>query len=208
MKTPEQYEAIHRGEYDGQPKQPRLYELGDQVQNIECMWQGRVTGFDVQDGVEMLVCHHVCGGKIEEDDKRWFDPRDMRLVQPAQPPIKTRKYLIFAGHHAAIIDMPLGVSSNGYGKLQDWFAKTTRGDSYASMRSLDEHERVGEVYYHWELAGPDGASYELFQLPDISAETVQKAEDHIRRTQDVVRLTIRRFKHLHDIQSELASIIE
>lgn len=59
----------------------RVYKLGDQVQNIECKWQGRVTGFDWQDGVEMLVCHHVCGGRIELDDKRWFDPRDMRLVE-------------------------------------------------------------------------------------------------------------------------------
>ncbi len=58
-----------------------VYQRGDQVQSIECMWQGRVTGFLVSNGVEMLECHHVSGGQIELDDKRWFDPRDVRLVE-------------------------------------------------------------------------------------------------------------------------------
>ena len=60
------------------------YELGDQVQNIECMWQGRVTGFmapQSPDDCTMLECHHVSGGEIELDDKRWFDPQDMRLIR-------------------------------------------------------------------------------------------------------------------------------
>lgn len=58
------------------------YKLGDQVQSIECKWQGRVTGFDKMNGDDCtyLVCHHVSGGEIELDDKRWFDPRDVRLV--------------------------------------------------------------------------------------------------------------------------------
>ena len=56
--------------------------IGDQVQNIENMWQGRVTAFEQQDGCTMLVCHHVTyGGEIELDDKRWFDPRDVRLIR-------------------------------------------------------------------------------------------------------------------------------
>lgn len=114
-----------------------------------------------------------------------------------------RKYLIFAGHHAAIIDLPYGLSSDDYGRLQDWFAKLTNGDSYSSMRSLDEQERVGEVYYYWELAGPGGASFELFKFPETSAESAQKAEDHIRRNQDVVRLAVRYFRKLHDIQSQV-----
>lgn len=59
------------------------FKLGDQVQNIENKWQGRVTGAEEIDGIVMLVCHHVCGGKIEVDDKRWFDPRDMRLIKTA-----------------------------------------------------------------------------------------------------------------------------
>lgn len=59
------------------------YKLGDQVRSIECNWQGRVTGFmapQSPDDCTMLECHHVCGGQIELDDKRWFDPRDVRMV--------------------------------------------------------------------------------------------------------------------------------
>ena len=59
------------------------FGIGDQVQSIECNWQGRVTGFEIQDDVTMLACHHVCGGDIELDDKRWFAPSDVRLVRGA-----------------------------------------------------------------------------------------------------------------------------
>ena len=62
------------------------FRLGDQVRNIDCNWQGRVTGFDTVNGDEMLVCHHVCGGEIELDDKRWFSPEDMRLVNDVPDP--------------------------------------------------------------------------------------------------------------------------
>ncbi len=81
MKQLHEFEAIQRGEYDCEPiKTVGGFKIGDQVQNIECKWQGRVTAFDIINGDEMLICHHVCGGEIELDDKRWFDPRDMRLV--------------------------------------------------------------------------------------------------------------------------------
>lgn len=74
-------EGIERGqvEFTG------LISLGDQIQSIECGWQGRVTGFEKYHGDDCtyLVCHHVSGGKIEEDDKRWFDPRDVRLLRKA-----------------------------------------------------------------------------------------------------------------------------
>ena len=58
-----------------------MIEIGDQVQNIESNWQGRVTAFEKIDDVIMLVCHHVCGGEIEKDDKQWFDPRDVRVLR-------------------------------------------------------------------------------------------------------------------------------
>jgi hypothetical protein len=35
------------------------------------------------DDCTYLVCHHVSGGEIELDDKRWFDPRDVRLLRRA-----------------------------------------------------------------------------------------------------------------------------
>lgn len=65
-------------------KEETSISLGDQVQNIENNWQGRVTAFEKIDGVTMLVCHHVSGGKIELDDKRWFDPRDVRLIRKGE----------------------------------------------------------------------------------------------------------------------------
>jgi len=61
--------------------EPHQYKIGDQVQNIEDHWQGRITDFEWIDGVSMLVCHHVSGGEIELDDKRWFDPRDVRVLR-------------------------------------------------------------------------------------------------------------------------------
>lgn len=76
--TPTTHTQFCLEKYDGEPGS---FRMGQQVQNIECHWQGRVTGFEWIDGIEMLICHHVCGGRIEEDDKRWFDPRDMRLVE-------------------------------------------------------------------------------------------------------------------------------
>lgn len=74
-------EGIQRSEveFDG------LISIGDQVQSIETNWQGRVTAFDKLEGDDCtyLVCHHVSGGEIELDDKRWFDPRDVRLLRRA-----------------------------------------------------------------------------------------------------------------------------
>lgn len=75
-------EGIQRG----QVRFATVYKIGDQIQSIETNWQGRVTGFDKMDGDDCtyLVCHHVCGGEIELDDKRWFDPRDVRLLRCGQ----------------------------------------------------------------------------------------------------------------------------
>jgi hypothetical protein len=58
------------------------FRIGDQVQNIEDKWQGEVVGFEWINGDEMLVCQYRHqDGSLAEDDKRWFAPADMRLVQ-------------------------------------------------------------------------------------------------------------------------------
>lgn len=117
------------------------------------------------------------------------------------------QYLIFTGHHVAIIDVPPELSSDGYGKLQDWFGQTTRGEAYSSsMRRISSHTLIHGVWYHEELAGPDGASFELFHLPDIPDESVQAAKDHIFRSFDVVRLRVIHFKTVHDIQDDVDRI--
>lgn len=115
------------------------------------------------------------------------------------------RYLIFAGHHAAVIDVPRGLSSEGYGVLQDWFAKRTRSDSFSSMRQLRSQEH--DVWYHDELAGPNGASFELYKFPDTPIENVEQAESAIRRKFDVVRLSVRYFKKLHDLQAEVDELL-
>jgi len=60
-----------------------MISVGDNVQCVEDGWAGRVTGFARQNGVTMLVCHHVVAGEIELDDKRWLDPRDVHVVSSA-----------------------------------------------------------------------------------------------------------------------------
>jgi hypothetical protein len=49
---------------------------------IEDKWQGEVVGFEWINGDEMLVCQYRHqDGSLAADDKRWFAPADMRLVQ-------------------------------------------------------------------------------------------------------------------------------
>lgn len=146
-------------------------------------------------------------GEIELDDKRWFDPRDVRMVDTSMTKTQSAiPYLIFCGHHCAIINVPRDLSSDGYGQLMEWFAKHTRGYSYSSMRKLHPANHSHGVWYTEELAGPDGAAFELFQLPTTPAHHVDAAERKIRHDSDVVRLRVIRFKTLHDIQADVDRI--
>ena len=85
--------------------------LGDTIQCIEDNWQGRVTALDTQDGVTMLVCHHWSGAQIELDDKRWFDPRDVRLLRKgthATFPAKLTQFMRPSGTAKSVTtDLPL-----------------------------------------------------------------------------------------------------
>lgn len=117
------------------------------------------------------------------------------------------KYLIFAGHHAAVIDIPSELTSDEYGLIQDWFAKRTGGDTYSSMRRLRSDDQQCGVYYHDELAGPNGASFELFQFPDTPEDDVKRAEEAIRHKFDVVSLRVRRFKKLYEVQPDVDDLI-
>lgn len=117
------------------------------------------------------------------------------------------KFIIFAGKHAAIIDVPSELSSDGYGILQQWFAKHVKSrHEFAVMRSLWSHANINGVWYNEELAGPDGASFEVFALPDITEETVMSAVRKIRRDFDVVSLRVVKFETMHDIQAEVDRI--
>lgn len=117
------------------------------------------------------------------------------------------QYLIFAGKHAAIIDVPRSMSSDGYGELQKWFSsKTHAGREYADMRSLWSYHQINGVWYHEELAGAAGASFEVFHLPDNTQESIDAAKHYIRRSFDVVYLRVRKFDTMHDIQEDVNRI--
>lgn len=121
--------------------------------------------------------------------------------------MSTIPYLIFTDHHAALINVPRNLSSDGYGDLQEWFAKHVKSrNKFASTRKLWSHCQINGVWYHEELAGPDGASFEVFQLPETQQEHVEYAVSKIRRDFDVVSLRILRFRTLHSIQDDVDRI--
>ncbi len=117
-----------------------------------------------------------------------------------------RRYLLFSERDAAIVEIPHNTHSDNYGMIQDYFTKLVKAE-YCNMRHLDEQEKIQDVYYHWELAGSAGASFELYQLPGVSNESIEAAEHKIRRDQDVVRLRICKFKTLHSIQPKVNELL-
>ncbi len=117
-------------------------------------------------------------------------------------------YLIFSGQHAAVIEMPRRASAEAYGDLQKWFSSKVGGaDKHAEMRSLWSHCNHRGVFWHDELAGPDGASFEVFQLPTTTISAVADCCKHIRRSFDVVSLRVLKFKTMHDIQQDVERIV-
>lgn len=117
------------------------------------------------------------------------------------------KFIIFAGKHAAIINVPSGFSADAYGNLQMWFAKHVKSrHEFAVMRSLWSNAQINGVWYNEELAGPDGASFEVFAPPDVTEEMVMSAVRKIRRDFDVVSLRVVKFEEMHDIQADVDRI--
>lgn len=112
----------------------------------------------------------------------------------------SRKYLLFCEDIGAIIEIdPRTITSGDYGQLYDEIKRqgNKRGKfDFASIIELDEHESLNGVFWDWELAGPDGASYRIHCLPYNTEEAIQKAEQHIRHSFDCVRLYRNRIKKL------------
>lgn len=109
------------------------------------------------------------------------------------------KYLIFSGKTAAIVEVPIGFTSDQYGDLQDRYSAKygdERGGS--SMRRLTWDCCYEGVWYDWELAGPDGASFEVFQFPNTPAGSVTATVKHLKVSRDVVRLVVKRFVAVAD----------
>ena len=121
-----------------------MIEIGDQVQSIECNWQGRVTGFDKLDGDDCtyLVCHHVSGGEIELDDKRWFDPRDVRLL---------RRGVVTQARAAEIVS--------------ECQKRATIGPWSDQLRSVMHSDEIAQVTAHWKtMSGSASFSDAILQI--------------------------------------------
>ena len=120
---------------------------------------------------------------------------------------QTIPYVIFSGDHAAVIEVPRDMSADAYGELQEWFCTLVKSkQKYSCMRKLWAHCNIGGVWYHDELAGPDGASFEVFAFPETPKKAISAATTHILRRFDVVSLRTRHFVHIHDIQNDVDRI--
>ena len=104
------------------------------------------------------------------------------------------RYLIHTNNTGAFIDMPPEATSDEYGQVQKLFAQQygNRTEDYASMVRLHANDHVNGVRYDWGLAGPDGAWYVVYQLPDNTDEQVKAAVEKLNRDQDVVRLSVKK----------------
>lgn len=100
-----------------------------------------------------------------------------------------------------IVEIPNGLSSDDWGKLQSDFAKESGAlpDDwpYATTWSLVDWEVTENgVRYNSELAGPGGASFVLFKFPDTTKEQLREAAAEIRRKDDVVRMSVLRIHRM------------
>lgn len=118
-------------------------------------------------------------------------------------------YVIWSGDHAAIIEVPKGFTSEGYGALQRFFAQRFNGlNKYADMEKLWSHCQHAGVFYSEELASSQGAAFQVYQFPTTPISAVADCCKHIRRSFDVVSLRVLKFIHMHDIQAEVDHIAE
>jgi hypothetical protein len=110
--------------------------------------------------------------------------------------MKYHKYLIHTEKTGAFIDIPVGTSSDEYGRIQTLFEKRhSKGKfDYVSMVPMSEDNVVAGVLYNWGLAGSDGAWFIVYQFPQDSDAAVRAAEDKLRRDRDVVRLKHHKLK--------------
>lgn len=111
-------------------------------------------------------------------------------------------YLIHYNGVGALIKLNTReTSSERFGEIQRRFAVTAgaKGDEFADMFRLDSRQATENgILYRWELAGPDGAWYQLIQWPTTPPEYVETAKAEIRHKFDVVRLEVLRIGRLID----------
>ena len=100
-------------------------------------------------------------------------------------------------------------SADDFGDIQKRFcAESRRRDvsdrfCYAAMDCIRPENWLGGVPMHWELAGPDGASYVLYRFPHHTDAEIGAAESKIRRDRDVVRLRVEVIDREQDVSAYL-----
>ena len=108
------------------------------------------------------------------------------------------KYLITYNQKGRILNIDTkSMTSNDFGVLQEKFAKEAgakKNNEFAYMFKLWESYKINDIYYDYELAGPDGASFLLFAFPEHTKEDIRKAKKQIKNNDDVVRLSVEYIK--------------
>lgn len=115
-------------------------------------------------------------------------------------PTPAMKYLLEYNGRAAFVEMLRGDSSEYYGTVQNAFRDICGGQqdrfAYVSMTRMDDIETANGVPFTWELAGSQGAAFELLALPGITPQQIADAKSALRRSRDVVRTSVRHVKEL------------
>lgn len=126
------------------------------------------------------------------------------------------RYLIHDSNQGAIIDIPSGLSGDGYGLLQALFVATYSPDKQidhpldkvAILVSLYDDNKVGPVHFDYGLSGASGASFDVVILPENTADEVKAAVSYIRNERDAVSINKIRIKKLHDFQKVVDLVAE
>lgn len=108
--------------------------------------------------------------------------------------MKDNLVMFIQGRRAALAHIPRDTSSEEWGRLQIAFAEScssrrTEAD-FVFCVSLSQDQVFEGVYYSWDLAGPDGATFEIYRMPHHSDADVNKCRSHIKKNRDVVRMSV------------------
>jgi|GEM_PF-2624255 len=110
---------------------------------------------------------------------------------------RSHPYLLAVGGTATVCRIPRDFSSDQWGTLQTALARHVHPRKHDAgvdtFRLYPDQIRFG-IRWSEELAGSGGMSYLLLPLPGDTEEAIGKCRDHLRRTRDVVRLSVRRIK--------------
>lgn len=109
-------------------------------------------------------------------------------------------YLLACEGVGAFVEFLPSDSGNYYAAVSNAFQRAAGygGDRFAfvSFHRQDRQELAEGIPFDWELAGPNGASFELLAMPGTTAEHLEKAKNKIRRERDALRISVRRIDRL------------